>query len=65
MEGFNILGTVSLQLLYTYLAANIFKPHVFDVITVGHIQPFSVVFGQSCIINFLFHPYFSKVMDRE
>ena len=28
-EVFKILCTVSLQLLYTYLAANIFKPSVF------------------------------------
>ena len=72
IEVFKILRTESLQLLYACLAANIFKPGDFVrkcrlayVTTDGHIQPFSVVFVQNCIIKFLFPPSFSKVIDRE
>ena len=61
---------INLQLLYTCLAADIFKPRDFVgkhtlATTDRHVQPFSVLFIQNRIVNFLFHPCFSKVIDRE
>ena len=61
---------INLQLLYTCLAADIFKPRDFVgkhtlATTDRHVQPFSVLFVQNRIVNFLFHPCFSKVIDWE